>query len=483
MGNILSIDQITDKRFGNSELAKEVKTIMTNQETTYLGKQVKIHLAKACCRGVVHKDMTEQNNVVSIAFPKALSKDDPKCKINGICLGTEYVGYQINDDRDKYCKKGNIIGDIDLSQNASLTAESNSTCDNFMENYCAKSLYDQGCIKMGKNLKGNIVPQFANKQSNKMCWNDENKMSYGPPECECLNSIVGRNLNSWPSKNNTGIPFYENNPYGLTGLRTSSDSTSKYSLNIFGSASNQQYPKNNDPRCTTAVTRGRSDMSSAYLSSKDNQKNSVTICMNQINLIDSNIGGDVNFKDIEMKNECGNSGGATAQPSLESTPTDPTKIVDAATVAKAVAETKAKADAEAKTKAEAEAKTKADAEAKTKAEAEAKTKAEAEAKNVAEAKAKADAEAKKQQDEVASLKKIIEDNKAKADLNAKKIASDAATPIAGEFLKSISNIVGFEVTLFHIGGVILVLILLFFLINMGGKSNKKSKKRNDDDDE
>ena len=91
--------------------------------------------------------------------------------------------------------------------------------------------------------------------------------------------------------------------------------------------------------------------------------------------------------------------------------------------------------------------------------------------------------AKKQQDEVASLKKIIEDNKAKADLNAKKIASDAATPIAGEFLKSISNIVGFEVTLFHIGGVILVLILLFFLINMGGKSNKKSKKRNDDDDE
>ena len=102
MGNTLSKDEYSDKRFGDSLLAKEVKKIITNQETVYLGKPVKIHLAKACCRDVVRKGIDQEvTNVVSVAFPKALSKDNPRCKTDGICLGTSYVGYQIDDDKDK----------------------------------------------------------------------------------------------------------------------------------------------------------------------------------------------------------------------------------------------------------------------------------------------------------------------------------------------------------------------------------------------
>jgi hypothetical protein len=271
MGNTLSKDEYSDKRFGDSLLAKEVKKIITNQETVYLGKPVKIHLAKACCRDVVRKGIDQEvTNVVSVAFPKALSKDNPRCKTDGICLGTSYVGYQIDDDKDKYCKQGTVIGDINLAINLDKTVKSNSTCDNFMIDYCAKTLYEQGCTKMGKNLKGNIVPQFSNKQLNKMCWNEENKMHYGPPECECLNSVVGTNLNTWPARMELP-PFGSDNPYGLEGTKLDTTSKTKYSLNIFNTDSTKQYPVQLDPRCTTGSTSGDSGRSKAYLLSKDNQ--------------------------------------------------------------------------------------------------------------------------------------------------------------------------------------------------------------------
>jgi len=531
MGNSLSVDQYSNKRFNEENVfARTIKDIITEQEIVYLGKPVKKHLAKACCMGAVQKNLyngnksSQPHNIVSIAFPKALNKNDERCKINGICLGVDYVGYQISGDKDNLCKQGGKIGNIDLTVNQNPDNPNNSTCDNFMIDQCAKTLHEQGCTRMGKNLKGNIVPQFANITSNKMCWNEDQKMNYGPPECECLNSIVGVNLNTWPSRRDLP-PFGSNNPYGLSGTKLDLKSDTKYSLNIFQTDSTKQYPKQLDPRCTTSSTRGDTGISKAYLISKDNQKETVTICMNQINFIDSNI-TNLKMDDIKQENNCGP---MSNKQQTDDTKIDPTKQTSSEAVAKADAEIKAKADAEAKAKADAAAKAKADAEAKAKADAaekkqkaevdalkrlleeakakaetESKAKADAEAKAKTESKAKADAEAKAKKDqdaaiklkeeEMAKMKKDLE-IKAKANLDAKKSVGDIANnalsktkdaagnvvPVANDFLKTISKTVGFNVSWIHIGGVIFVLLLIIFVSSSSKKSKRKSYSYDEDD--
>ena len=404
MGNTLQKDSSSDKRFGDSLLAQEVKKIMTDQTSTYKDKVVKVHLAKACCRDVVRKGIDQEvTNVVSIAFPKALAKDDTRCQKDGICLGTEYVGFQINDDREKHCKKGNNVGDVDLSLIRPQGGAGNSTCDMFMMDYCAKSLHDQGCLKMGKNQAGSIKPQFANFQENKMCWDVENKMNYGPPECHCLNSIFGPNLNTWPARDSI-TPFGDKNPYGLEGRFTSLDNNfTKYSLNIFGMDSTKQYPASLDTRCSSRKANGDSNRSLAYILGKDAVEKSMTICMNQINVTDSNI-GKANLEDIKQENNCG---GPKAEPSKDDIPVNVDKKVDPDAVAKADAEAKAKAKLAADAKANAEAKDKA----------------------AAEAKAKSEAEAKKQKEEMETLKKQLEEAKNKANADAAKAKEESESSL------------------------------------------------------
>jgi hypothetical protein len=211
MGNIITIDA-TDKRFNNSLLAKEVKKIimdmdMVEESKMVLGKPVKIHLAKACCMNIIKTD-PDRHDIVSIAFPEPIDLTDNRCATEGVCFQTSYVGLQINDDRAKYCGSGETPGkasDVILSSSRANQA-GNSVCDNFMMDYCAKSLYDQGCIKVVNKSDGKNIAQYIDKNTNKMCFDVDNKQTYGPPECHCLNSIVGPNLNTWPAKtlnNNT----------------------------------------------------------------------------------------------------------------------------------------------------------------------------------------------------------------------------------------------------------------------------------------
>ena len=424
MGNTLQKDSSSDKRFADTLLAQEVKKIMTDQTTTYRDKVIKVHLAKACCRDVVRKGIDQEvTNVVSIAFPKALAKDDSRCQKDGICLGTDYVGFQINDDREIYCKKGNKVGDVDLSLIRPQGGDGNSTCDVFMMDYCAKSLYDQGCVKMGKNQSGAIKPQFANFQENKMCWDVENKMNYGPPECHCLNSIFGPNLNTWPARD-VVAPFGDKNPYGLEGRQTSLDNNfTKYSLNIFGMDSTKQYPAALDTRCSSRKSNGDSNRSLAYVLGKDAKEKSMTICLNQINVVDSNI-GKANLDDIKQENNCG---GPSATPSNDDTPVNVDKKLDTGAIAKADADAKAKAAAEAKIKADTEAKAKADADAKAKQQAELDAlKKQLEdtkkSKEDADTKAKLDDKIKAEQAIVAEKQRVELEAKQKAELEAKQKA-------------------------------------------------------------
>ncbi len=507
MGNTITKSS-DDKRFGDSLLAKEIKNIVQNQTSTYKDKEIKIHVAKACCRDVVRPDIEkEQNNVVSVAFPKPLDPKEERCAKNGVCLDTTYVGLQIADDRAKWCgtdKDGGIAG---YSFSTIRGGGSNSVCDNFMMDYCAKSLYEQGCVKMGKNKAGALVPQFANASENKMCWDVENKMNYGPPECHCLNSLFGPNLNTWPAKEIEDKTFGTKNPYGLEGRQTSLDNNfSKYTLNIFKADKPKQFPRVLDARCAVRASGGDSSRSRAYTLAQDDNGN-VSICLNQINIADSNI-GNANFEDIKQENNCGGPPASAQEPTVDSVPVNPDQKIDPAV--KAAADKKILDDAAAKKKAEDEAKAVADAlaAAKAKAEADAKTtsvvKQEAEllvAKSKADAdKAKADADKAK-----ADADKAAADAKAKADADAAKAKADAdaatmkaksdaeATAMKAKAdaeaaiakAKAVAETLAAEAaeksrnTMFIGGGVLLLVIIGIIIFMMSGKS--KPTKSEDDE--
>ena len=501
MGNTIT-KSTDDKRFGDSLLAKEIKNIVLNQTSTYKDKDIKIHLAKACCRDVVRTDIgKEQNNVVSIAFPKPLDPADERCAKNGVCLDTTYVGLQIEEDRTKWCGDDKSPGIAGYNFSTNRGGGTYSVCDNFMMDYCAKSLYEQGCIKIGKNKAGSIVPQFTNSSDNKMCFDSENKMNYGPPECHCLNSIFGPNLNTWPAKEIEDKTFGTKNPYGLEGRQTSLDNSfSKYTLNIFKADKPKQFPRVLDARCAVRAVDGTSGRSKAYTLASDDTGN-VSICLNQINIADSDI-GNANFEDIKQENNCGGPPPSTQEPTSDSVPVNPDQKIDPAI--KAAADKKIIDDAAAKKRAEDEAKSVADALAAAKAKASldekaaviskqetadliSKTKAEADTSTAAALKAKADAEiattkAKADADAATAKAKADADAataKAKADADAAK--ADANASIARErALMAMEAAERSRNTMYIGGGVVLIIIIGAIILMMSGK---KSEPTNSDDDE
>ena len=132
MGNTITKSS-DDKRFGDSLFANQIKNIIMEQETMYRNNKIKLHLAKACCRDVIRPDINKDpNNVVSIAFPKALNLDDEQCAKNGKCLDISYVGLQVNDDKSKYCGNENTTGLAGYNFSTIRGDGGNSVCDNYM---------------------------------------------------------------------------------------------------------------------------------------------------------------------------------------------------------------------------------------------------------------------------------------------------------------------------------------------------------------
>jgi len=499
MGNTTSITKSADdKRFGDSLLAKEVKKIVLDQTSVYLGKDIKTHVAKACCLDAVKKDVSlEKDNIVSIAFPVALDPKSDRCAKDGVCLETDYIGLQIDDDRVKWCGDDKSGGNAGYHFPNTSVGGTNPVCDNFMMDSCAKSLYEQGCIKMGKNKAGALVPQYANSVDNKMCWNDTGKKMRNPPECYCLNSMFGPNLNTWPAKIIAGNSYGTANPYGLTGDNIDEfNRFSKYSLNIFKADSTKQYPYSLDKTCISTVDKPGSGVSIAYRLAKDTGK-TVTVCLNQINIADSNI-GTANMSDINQSNNCGGAPADTQAPTTDSVPVNPDQKIDPAV--KAAADKKIMDDAVAKKKAEDEAKATADALAAAKAKALAdekaalikqqeaaalisKTKADA---DTSAAKAKADADLAitkaKTDAEIATAKAKTDADiataKAKADAVEAKLQADAAIAKAqadADTAAAEKN----KNNMYIGGGILLVIIIVLIIFMMSGKS--KPSRSNDDE--
>jgi len=317
MGNTL-IKNNSDARFNDSSVAQTVRELVMSREDVLLGTNVKVNIAKACASDVIKKGITDTPSLSSIPLPMI---DDAEDAVkSGRRLPSQLVGLQIDDNRDGYCGNdaGATVGSAGVNVSLNRGGGARSKADLFMLNYCAKSLYDRGCIKIGKKtvkdpITGKMItidiPQLATAKENPMCYTKRGKLDYGPPECYCLNSISGPSMNTWPSDSNKLDPMFKaGNPYGLSGEYTSDSTESggnnftKFSLNIFRQKANEQYPKQLDEKCTSALIGSKENGRAAAYKLKE-YDDSVQVCMNQINIVDSNIG---NLDISDVKQSCGN---------------------------------------------------------------------------------------------------------------------------------------------------------------------------------
>lgn len=330
MGNTLVKPNQEGNIVNDSLLGKEVQRILTEREIPLKKnddgsiQSVKVNQAKACCLGV----MGGENNtdIVSVKIPKVHSSNtadanySEKCANEGKCMGYEMLGLKVKlpagqTDAKAYCK--NTMKYPVPNFNTEKDAEESMRCNEFMTDQCAKNLYDRGCMKCEPVTEGHskydankspedqyCVPIFDT--SNPNCLDKDGQLTDGAPECTCLNSMTGYNLNMNPTNEIIGGVAFKNkvqNPYGVEG--TSANDYTKYSLDLFGYPETQQYPQVFDSRCVSRINGAKSNTgeSRPYLLPKY-RKTDVTMCLNSININNSDI-GTANLKNIQQQNDCG----------------------------------------------------------------------------------------------------------------------------------------------------------------------------------
>jgi len=254
-------------------------------------------------------------------------------------LEVVYVGYQLKKEETEQLNKN--FGGIKSGSNAAKGGGVQTLCDKFMTHQCAKQINEQGCLqykmtytKDGTPLKR--VPGWNSKSS--QCFDVKGRPWRGMPECACLNSTYGTSMNTKPTN-------LADNPYGLNckkvlqavekgvngtaeekdvALRCSNpkdvkdqsvNSTSNYTLNVYGITDlNQQLPHLTDPICQQCQSTSNNDTGngSAYTTSRMTDKQtSITLCINNLSIGDSDIGS-LQMQDIKQTNNCGGGGGGDA---------------------------------------------------------------------------------------------------------------------------------------------------------------------------
>ena len=301
MGNTI-IKADSDRRINDTILGKRVQQILRDDTVVFnKGQAVKINKVRACCMGVAKKD-PDENEFITVNLPEALTKEDRYCKLQGKCIGTSKLGLQFKNVK---CGKN-------------LKPGPQGKCDAFMVNKCAKELYDRGCVKVIKGKNG--INKRTWNSKNKNCLDTTGASIYGSEDCACINSLfAGYSLNNDPSnKIKGGIAFHSNyqNPYGING--DGANLYTKYSLDVMGQGPEVQFPQLFDSRCAARINASSvaSGMSAPYLLPK--YKKNPTVCMNKIQIKDSNI-GTLNMKNIKQSNTCNNKKLKNKKPAVEIT--------------------------------------------------------------------------------------------------------------------------------------------------------------------
>ena len=322
MGNTLIKEN--EGRIKETVLGNEIRKIMMEYRDNQAlgakpmsnGTYPKIHLAKACAMEAVDTDIINAsrlaNRFVSVAFPVAitdLKNEDRKKKLKdkGILLDTQYVGFQFNGDKTTLCTDASLG-----TKGFEITGGRDSTTGNirfsgkeiFMIDNCAKQMHEKGCFLYKKISDNRWSPVW--NTDNELCFNqDDDLLAFGGPECACLNSNNGFNSNTYPSRGLANDNFNGKNPYGITeNTQLSSQASTIYSLNLFNYEDGQQLPKLFDTRCLAASQKGPSNgHSTSFMLVRDTPKDT-TICLNQINIANSDIGRST-LANIKQNNECG----------------------------------------------------------------------------------------------------------------------------------------------------------------------------------
>ncbi len=342
---IWTIDNIT-YNLTNQPYYFDTQTTPTGEQYTYGGKNIKPYIIKACCMDAVgpNQAVEKPNNITSIKFPVTTDKTiqvkdsagatitdpvtglpqvktDPLCIDTKNCLNVDHqngmYGLQIIGDRDSYCGTDSVDGlgggrfplnTTVTTTNGGMIMKGSESCNAYMKNHCAKSLYERGCLIMKKDTKGNLIPKFASITDNRMCYDSQLKIEAGDPECKCLNSIGGPNLNTNPGSTVLYDTKYTGlkNPYDLSDELLSRENTvTKYSVDLFGLETQKQLPYATDRNCSNPTSNTSSYTAQPYRLPNDGQGQSLTICVNSVTLSDMNVGGNVNLSDINMTSSCG----------------------------------------------------------------------------------------------------------------------------------------------------------------------------------
>jgi len=254
--------------------------INNRNEQKVIPKETNIDLVeRSCCLGLNSSD-----NFITVKVPK-LEEDGS--------FSFQKLGYEMINGKEEEEEFNNLCKKMDL-------IPGQSKCNKLMVDKCAKSLYDAGCMECKEKSKDSCTPIWS---KNSRCILPDKSLAYGNEECACINSFSGFTLNTNPSSSIKTDIFEQNqNPYGVVG--NDNNDFTKYSLNIFNNPSELQKPPTLDTRCSERIAGGsrQSGKSKPYL--LPGYDNPLTLCLNQINIGNSDI-GEANFSNIKQQNNCG----------------------------------------------------------------------------------------------------------------------------------------------------------------------------------
>ena len=303
MGNTL-IKGLNDNTINNSLLGKEISKIFTEEKKIYKSKngdyELPINKVRACCLGVV-KENPGTTEFITMNLPDVASESDATESI-----GQTKLGLQIKGDAETVCNFK-----LPSDQKMTFTKGTDSMCDQFMVNHCAKSLYDQGCLKCDKKEKGSdgfnkCTPKWD--VTNKNCFTKNGTLVYGPEECVCINSQTGFTLNRNPSSTIvTNVYEKDNNPWSIKG--SDNNDYTKYSLNLFEYDIAQQKPQVFDNRCSNRIDSGSAIAGKSIAYKLPDYQGTPSICMNMIKLGGNSSFGKTQLSNIKQTNSCGSGGG------------------------------------------------------------------------------------------------------------------------------------------------------------------------------
>ena len=213
-----------------------------------------------------HSDYIDKINKLT---PEQLDTIITQCAHGSMCLKSNIVGLQIQEDPTSICGDYKPVGQTSATNQ---TAETTAICHSVMKHICAKQLYDQGCINMRYDSKlGLKKPSWFNSpQCSSYDFNTDvigKNFFSGTPDCTCINSMSGYSLNNKPKLSTIENP-YQLSTSGADSKYYSSDGATPYALNVWNfNPSDPNYynatqpgnytngePGQDDPDCVKSIT-------------------------------------------------------------------------------------------------------------------------------------------------------------------------------------------------------------------------------------